>query len=182
VEVLVMGRYVFTHLSSAVASFRSLLIEVIQKRRGSLWQQLPIAQETLSHYALSTFIEPFSAPPLTPESTFAEAIIWFDTNTLDFCCVLDDRHGLCGLLTRTDVLRAIEIGAQPHTPVYHFMAKEPVALTPGDSSVLAVLTMRDHGYTRLPVIDRHDQRLHGYVRAERLLSVIVRQQPVEVSP
>src|SRR5215470_9217070 len=116
---------------------------------------------------------PASAPSLKPESTFVEAITWFDTNNLDFCCVLDDRHGLCGLLRRTDVVRAIEMGAQPHTPVHHFMAKEPVAITPGDSSVLAAVTMRDHGCTQLPVIDRHDRRLQGYVRAERMLSVVV---------
>ena len=96
--------------------------------------------------------------------------------------MLDDRHGLCGLLRRTDVVRAIEMGAQPHTPVHHFMAKEPVAMTPGDSSVLAAVTMRDHGCTQLPVIDRHDRRLQGYVRAERMLSVIVCNQPVEASP
>ena len=182
VEVLVMGRHVFTQISSALGSFHALLTEVIQKRRTSLWQHLPRAQDRLSQYALSTFIEPFSAPSLTPESTFVEAITWFDTNNLDFCCVLDDRHGLCGLLRRPDVVRAIEMGAQHHTPVHHFMAKEPVAMTPGDSSVLAAVTMRDHGCTQLPVIDRHDRRLHGYVRAERLLSVIVCNQPVDALP
>ena len=182
VEVLVMGRHVFTQISSALASFHALLTEVIQKRRTSLWQHLPMAQDRLSQYALSTFIEPFSAPPLTPESTFAEAITWFDTNSLDFCCVLDDRNCLCGLLTRADVFRAIEMGAQHHTPVHHFMAKEPVVMTPGDSSLLAALTMRDHGFTRLPVIDRHDRRLQGYVRAEKMLSVMMHPQPVEALP
>jgi CBS domain-containing protein len=141
-----------------------------------------MAQETLSQYALSTFIEPFSAPTLTPDSPFGEAITWFDTHPLDFCCVLDDRQGVCGLLRRTDVVRAIERGAQPHTPVQHFMAREPVVVTPEDSSVLAALTMRDHGLTQLPIIDRHDRRLHGYVSAERLLSVLGRQQPGETSP
>jgi CBS domain-containing protein len=62
------------------------------------------------------------------------------------------------------------------------MAKEPVAMTPGDSSVLAAVAMRDHGLTQLPVIDRHDRRLHGYVSAERMLSVIVCKQPVDASP
>jgi NADH dehydrogenase len=182
VEVLVLGRHVFTQISSALGAFQALLTEVIQKRRSSLWQHLPRAQETLSQYALSTFIEPCAAPSLQPDSTCGEAITWFDTNNLDFCCVLDDRQGVCGLLRRPDVVRAIEMGAQPHTPVHHFMAKEPVAMTPGDSSVLAAVTMRDHGLTQLPVIDRHDRRLHGYVSAERMLSVIVCKQPVEALP
>jgi signal-transduction protein with cAMP-binding, CBS, and nucleotidyltransferase domain len=177
-----MGRHVFTQISSTLASFHALLTEVIQKRRTNLWQHLPMAQERLSQYALSTFIEPFAAPSLTPESTFGEAITWFDTHNLDFCCVLDDRHGLCGLLRRTDVVRGIEMGTQPLTPVQHFMTKEPVAMTPEDSSVLAAVTMRDHGCTQLPVIDRHDRRLHGYVRAERLLSVLLRHQPVDAAP
>jgi predicted transcriptional regulator len=141
-----------------------------------------MAQETLSQYALSTFIEPLSAPSLKPESTFIEAITWFDTHNLDFCCVLDDRNCLCGLLRRTDVMRAIETGVQPHTPVHHFMTKEPIAMAPEDSSVLAAVTMRDHGFTQLPVIDRHNRRLHGYVRAERMLSVIVCHQPANASP
>jgi NADH dehydrogenase len=182
VEVLVMGRHVFTQISSTLASFHALLTEVIQKRRTSLWQHLPMAQDRLSQYALSTFIEPCSAPALKPESTFGEAITWFDTHHLDFCCVLDDRHGLCGLLRRTDVVRAIEMGTQPLTPVHQLMAREPVAITPEDSSVLAAVTMRDHGCTQLPVIDRHDRRLHGYVRAERLLSVLVGHQPVDAAP
>ena len=62
------------------------------------------------------------------------------------------------------------------------MAKEPVAMTPEDSSVLAAVTMRDHGFTRLPVIDRHDRRLQGYVRAERLLSVMMHNQPIDALP
>jgi hypothetical protein len=57
-----------------------------------------------------------------------------------------------------------------------------VVLTLEDSSVCAALTMHDHGCTQLPVIDRHDRRLHGYVSAERLLSVLVRHQPVEAAP
>jgi NADH dehydrogenase len=182
VEVLVMGRHVFTHISSALAPFRSLLTEVMQKRRASLWQHLPMAQDTLSQYPLSTFIEPFAASLLKPESTFAEAITWFDTHNLDFCCVLDDRHCLRGILTRTDIFRAIEMGAQHHTPVHDFMAKEPVAMTTEDSSLLAAATMRDHGFTRIPVIDRQDRRLQGYVRAERMLSVIVQSQPVDALP
>jgi NADH dehydrogenase len=181
VEVLVMGRHVFTHISSALASFHSLLTEAIQKRRTSLWQHLPMVQDTLSQYALSTFIEPLSAPSLKPESTFADAITWFDTNQVDVCYVLDDRNCLCGLLRRTDVFRAIERGAQHHMPVQHFMAKEPVAMTPGDSSLLAALTMRDHGVTRLPIIDRHDRHLQGYVSAEKMLSVMVHPQPVEAA-
>jgi NADH dehydrogenase len=84
VEVLVMGRHVFTHISSALAPFRSLLHDVMQKRRASLWQHLPMARETLAQHALSSFIAPFSAPPLAPDSTFAEAIMWFDSNTMDF--------------------------------------------------------------------------------------------------
>jgi NADH dehydrogenase len=182
VDVLVLGRHVFTQISSTLSSFHALLTEVIQQRRTSLWQHLPMAQDRLSQYALSTFIEPCAAPALTPDSTFGEAITWFDTHPLDFCCVLDDRQGLCGLLRRTDVVRAIERGVQPHTPVYHFMAREPVVVTPEDSSVLAALTMRDHGVTQLPVIDRHDRRLHGYVSAERMLSVLVRHQPVDAAP
>jgi CBS domain-containing protein len=62
------------------------------------------------------------------------------------------------------------------------MAKEPVAMTPEDSSLLAAITMRDHGFTQIPVIDRHDRRLHGYVRAEKMLSVTVHPQPVEALP
>jgi uncharacterized membrane protein YkgB len=35
---------------------------------------------------------------------------------------------------------------------------------------------------RLSVIDRHDRRLQGYVRAAKMLSVIVHPQPVEALP
>jgi uncharacterized membrane protein YkgB len=37
-------------------------------------------------------------------------------------------------------------------------------------------------FGRLPIINRQDRRLQGYVRAEKMLSVMVHPQPVEALP
>ncbi|MEE8301104.1 MAG: FAD-dependent oxidoreductase, partial [Candidatus Tectomicrobia bacterium] len=152
VEVLILGKNVFAHLSNALAPFRDLLSDAMVKRRANLWQRLPAAREALDAEPLSTFIELFSKPHLTPDTTFADAINRFDHDAADFCCIVDPNGCLQGVLTRTDIFRAIENGARYHTPVADFMVTNLITVTTEDPSLVATAIMHEHGFKWLPVV------------------------------
>ncbi|ETW94592.1 MAG: hypothetical protein ETSY1_34180, partial [Candidatus Entotheonella factor] len=67
VEVLVMGKNLFSSISNALAPFRHVIAEAIKRRGGALWQRMPMAREILEPQPLSTFLEPCEIQPLTPE-------------------------------------------------------------------------------------------------------------------
>ncbi len=102
VEVLVMGKDLFSSISNALAPFRHVIADAIKRRGRTLWQRMPMAREVLEPQPLSTFLEPCAIEPLTPDHTFADALQCFDEHGSDFCCVTDDKGGLQGIVTRTD--------------------------------------------------------------------------------
>ncbi len=180
VEVVIMGKNIFSHISGAFAPFRDLLTTAMQRRKATLWQRMPMAHDILSQQPLTAFIEPFTRKHLGPHSTFAEAIKRFDEEAADFCCIVDREDRLQGVLTRTDIFRAFFETARRDTPVETFMTTETVAVTAEDSSWLAAIAMHEHGFKWLPVIDSHtSQQLQGYVRAEKMLNVVMQAMPVD---
>ena len=101
---------------------------------------------------------------------------------LDFCCVVDVDGMLCGILTRSDLLRAIELAVKlpksdyPELKVADIMMRDPIALTGDESTTLAILTMREHGFKRIPIIESSSKkRLVGYIRIENLMDSIHRR-------
>jgi len=103
----------------------------------------------------------------------------FNENTPSFCCVVDDQQCLQGILTRTDIFRASELGAQRHTTVRDFMVA-PITVTMNDSSRMAAATMRDHELKSLPVIESQtNRRLIGYVRAEKMFMRVLQKLPAD---
>ncbi len=177
-EVMVMGKNLFSSISHALAPFRHVIAEAIKRRGSSLWQRMPMAREVLETQPLSAFLEPCAIEPLTPDHTFADALQCFDEHGSDFCCVTDPEGCLQGVVTRTDIFRAIDAGADARTPVRAFMASDPVIVTDEESCLVAAATMRDHGFKWLPVVESYDTpTLKGYVRAERMLNVVVQHMP-----
>jgi NADH:quinone reductase (non-electrogenic) len=180
VEVVVMGRNVFSQISKSLAPLRELLAAAVRKRAASFWQRVPLAAEALASERLGVFLEPLPVAPLRPDSSFAEALSRFDERPLDFCCVVDGDERLVGILSRTDLLRAVEGGARRNTKVREFMVSDPIALTGEDSALLAASTMRDHDLRALPVVeDRASRRLTGYVRAEKMLQRLLDKLPAD---
>ncbi|MEE8301684.1 MAG: CBS domain-containing protein, partial [Candidatus Tectomicrobia bacterium] len=59
-------------------------------------------------------------------------------------------------------------------PVADFMVTNLITVTTEDPSLVATAIMHEHGFKWLPVVDSHENRcLQGYVRAERMLNLIV---------
>jgi NADH:ubiquinone reductase (H+-translocating) len=191
-EVVVMGRNVFTQVSASLAPLRDIVSESVRRRNNDMWLRLPFAHEILSREPLATFIEPPPAVRLRPESSLMDAARAFTDNTLDLCCVLDEREWLCGIVTRSDLLRGVDLivsgsaNARSEVRVRDFMRNAPIMMPSDASSIATASTIRERGLKTVPVVvGEDDLRLVGYVRAHRLLSWVLEQSegaPWPLSP
>jgi CBS-domain-containing membrane protein len=151
----------------------------MNRRTISAWQRWPIVHEILKYESLSSFIEPLPRFDLKPPSTLEQAIAFFHENPVSFCYIVDEQENLQGILTRTDLLRALEMGAQRHTAVRDFMVA-PISVTRDDTSLTAAATLRDHELKSLPVIESQtNRRLVGYVRAEKMFMRVLQRLPAD---
>jgi signal-transduction protein with cAMP-binding, CBS, and nucleotidyltransferase domain len=99
---------------------------------------------------------------------------------LDFLAIVDDDGILKGILTRSDLLRAVEIAAladpDVDLPLIEVMASDPIVLTMDETLTSAVTTMREHGLKRLPVVQCSERReIVGYLRIEKIMDYVVKR-------
>ena len=129
----------------------------------------------MSHCRRSSTLASLATSPRRPVGAAGNA---FDQQPLDFCSVIDPSEHLIGVVTRTDLVRAIEvlaaipdIQARRALHIKNIMISDPIAPTADDSTLLAVATMREHGLKQLPIIrNQQDRRLAGYVRIETVMN------------
>lgn len=172
-EVTVMGSKVFEQISSALRPFRDFLADAVRRRSGSMWQKVPEVFEMLNAEPLSTFVRPVLIN-LDPDDTFEQAVKTLSEKELDFCCVIDSSNKLKGILTRTDIFRAVESGAEPDTKVEDFMTKSPIVITQSDTCTLVAATMRDHNLKWIPVVDNLENRdIKGYIRRDKMINFVL---------
>ena len=173
VELTVLGKKVFEQISGTLAPFKDFLTDAVRRRSGNLWLKIPEAYNVLEGLALDTFIRPLTET-LTPQDTFEEAVKKLGGKELEFCCVLDQGNKLKGVVTRTDIFRAVEQGARPHTKVSDFMTGSPVAVTVNDAPPVVAATMREHSLKWVPVVDNlSNLYVKGYVRRDKMISYVL---------
>ncbi|MCM2276414.1 MAG: FAD-dependent oxidoreductase, partial [Candidatus Didemnitutus sp.] len=102
VQVVVMGRNVFTTISKSLAPLRAALTAAITRRSGTFWQERPHALAALRSFALADFIEPAPRPLLAPAATLREVTRQFADSTNDVFYVAGEGDRLEGLVTLTD--------------------------------------------------------------------------------
>lgn len=177
VEVTVLGRNVFTQISSCLAPLRDAVAKAM-KRRTNIWKNLPEAKEILETIPLSCLVEPMTNPPLKPTDAVETAIEMINIHKLDFICVVNDSEQLVGIVSRSDLFRAIELAVQDRSLrvcVRDIMVPEPIFISQNESTSLALSTMREHGLKKLPVVESRDfPVLKGAVRVENILDNLVK--------
>lgn len=174
VEVLVMGKEVFSQISGALTPFRNLVAQALRWRRPRLNPRLTHAWAALEHRPLSTFMETVPEHRLSPDDTFDEAVRLFDQHGVEFLCVLDKDGRLQGLITRNELFEAFAQGKTAATKVRDFMRVDPVAVTPDDTSLMGGDLMNKQDIDWLPVVESRDsRRLIGVIRSERMLRHLV---------
>ena len=181
VMVVVMGRRLFSEISSNLSPLRDAIAKAI-RRRGNVWKDMPHVQEILDNLPLESLIEPVPGQILRPDDLLVGLLDQFRNHELDFCCVIDDAETLIGVVTRSDLLRTIEAasylkGSQDEIlRVQHIMGHEPVVIGTDVTTKVAVSTMREHGLKTIPVVDNAiDQHLVGCIRIETILGHIIEE-------
>jgi NADH dehydrogenase len=186
-ELLVLGKHVFDQFSTAFVPFRKALADAMNQRT-SVWQAMPEVQQIVAAIPLSDLIDPLITEPLRFDNTLTDAVDKINKNRLDFVYVVDDRNHLVGLVTRGDLLRAIEVAAaQPNIDrrnikVKNMVEQEPFFITKNDDTLHAVSIMREHGFKRLPVVeDKENMHLIGNVRIENVIDRIMQELQIASS-
>jgi NADH dehydrogenase len=178
VEVVVMGRNVFTTISKSLAPLRNALTAAITRRSSAAWQERPAVLAALREFKLADFIEPAPAPLLRPTDSLYEVTHQFARNPSDFFFVSPDGARLDGMITLTDLLRAQSNGVKPETPLADFMKKDPASLAVTDTALIAASAFREHGFKTLPVVaDKTGRRIVGVVRVRKLIAKVLEVVP-----
>jgi len=172
-EVTIMGKKVFEQISGTLKPFRDFLADAVKRRSGNMWQKLPAVYQILNDQPLSTFLRPVEIK-LSPNDTFEDAVRTISGKELDFCCVIDDSNKLNGIVTRTDIFRAVEAAVTPMTKVSEFMNSSPIGVTENDTCTLVAATLRDHDLKWVPVVDNLDNLyMKGYISRDRMITFVL---------
>jgi NADH dehydrogenase len=180
VRVLAMGSQLFHHISGALTPLKTMIVEAARKRVSSIWQSVPEAQPILEHKPLRDFIEPLPYAPFRGVETFGDILKLFNDQHMEIGFVVDAAGLLKGLITRTDLFRALAEGARLHTPLEQFMMANPRALAQDEPIELAIAIMRERHLKWLPVVESQAKPvLVGYIRTQKILEVILEHIPTE---
>jgi len=179
VEVVVLGRSIFTQISVALSPLRDAVAKAVKRRSSP--KSLDEYRHVLGTIALASVTDALPGAPLRPENTVENAIERINKHRLDFCCVVNSAGLLIGIVTRSDLLSAIDVATAlqdkkaAEITVQEIMVKDPVSITLEDTTLLALLTMREHGLKRVPVLESRINRTpKGYVRIENIMDHVVR--------
>jgi len=179
VLVVTLGRSLFTEMSANLAPLRDAIAKAV-KRRRNVWKDLPDVRKVLDTLSLDEVMEAVPGGVLNTDHFLDGILDMFCQHRLDFCCVVDNSERVVGVVTRSDLLRTIEVASTLQLAendvvrVHHIMGHEPITIKIGEATAVAVNTMREHGLKNLPVVDE-DNRLIGCVRIETILAHVVNE-------
>ena len=175
----VLGRSVFTQISSAMVPVREAVAKAA-RRRISMWQNVPDVRALLDKVPISAVMEPLAIAPVTLDSSVEDAIAAMNKASADLCIVVDKNEYLAGVITRTDLLRAIEKAAladpDVDVPVSEIMIHEPFAIALGEPLAVAISTMREHDLKQIPVVEGAKKRIPvGRIRIEKVIELVLKE-------
>jgi NADH dehydrogenase len=176
VEVLTMGRNIFTRISGALAPLRDALTQTLNRRTVDVWKDREPVYELLRKTPLRELLEPVPQPLLQPTATMREVGKAFVEHGNEFFYVSPDGQTLEGVVTITDLLRGQAAGASGSTPVSDFMARNPVTVALDDDCAVATNVLREYRLKSLPVVEQKGARkLAGCLRIRRLMAYVLKE-------
>lgn len=174
VDVLVMGKDVFSRMSGSLAPFRLLLAQARRWKRAKLIPRIHQAWQGIEQQPFFSFLEAVPTHRLSPHDTYETTIGLFDLQAVEYVCVLDRNERLLGVVTRNELFEVFEQGRGPETKVEDFMLTDPIMVTPDQSPLTVAESMHKHDVDWLPVVENRDSRhLIGIIRSERMLRHLV---------
>ena len=176
VEVLVMGRNLFTQVSGALGPLRDALAQTLNRRVVDMWKDRPQIYDLLRKTPVRQLMEPVPQPLLKPTITMAEAGEAFVKYGHEFFYVSSDNQTVEGVITITDLYRAQPGGTTRDTLATEFMTKNPVVVAADDDCSVAATAIREYRLKSLPVVERKDNRkLVGCIRVRRLMAFVMKE-------
>jgi NADH dehydrogenase len=176
VDVLVMGKRVFTQMSEALAPLRDALAQSLNRRAVDVWREQPQVYELLKSTPLRELIEPVPQPLLPPTATLRDVGRAFVEHGNEFFFVSADGKTLDGVVTITDLLRGRSVGSLATTPITEFMTRNPVVLAADDDCAVAAATFREYRLKSLPVVENKTSRKPvGCLRIRRLMAYVFKE-------
>ncbi len=145
-----------TQLSAPFADFLNGRVQhFLALSRQAL--QAGFASQTLAEQSLETRLGelPARVPPLacSPQTPLAEALAAMSQRRVGSILVLDDSAGLCGILTRHDVLDRVTLPQVPLSrPIAEVMSQPVLALDEQHTLSDAALLMSQRGLRHVPVL------------------------------
>lgn len=186
VQVLIIGKSIYSQISSWLAPLRDAVADSI-KRRTAVWEKMPMGRTALEQLDIEPLIEPLIVPPFKMDARLRDLIASMKRFRIESVFVVDDDEQLVGLVTRTDLIRAIEVAAEMKEGTRLSMTisdlgtRAPLAITPSDSLLIALSTMREHSLKSLPVVESAtNRRVKGVIRIESIFDALV--QKLEPEP
>jgi NADH dehydrogenase len=176
VDVLVMGKNVFSQVSGALAPFRDALAQTLNRRTVVYWKGHPQVYELLHRTSLRELIEPVPAPLLKPTATLREVSQAFVDHRNEFFFVSTDGGTLEGVVTITDLLRAQGAPNNTAFTLADVMTKDPVAIAVDEDCAVAANALREYRLKSLPVVEnRNSRKLVGCLRIRRLMAYVLKE-------
>jgi NADH dehydrogenase len=179
VEVTTLGAQVFSRISKTLAPLQQRLAHAIKQRTTRVWTRMPEAHAVLVSETVASFVEP-AAFTLRGDDPFERALELFAVHHADTVYIVDDGQRIVGVLTRTDLLRVVEVmssrpvSERDGVTVRNFMTPEPVVVALEDSASVAALSMWNRGLKSLPVVTTaRGGRLAGCLRAETVMQRVL---------
>jgi H+/Cl- antiporter ClcA len=157
---------------------RSILTEKVARRGYHITREYSVDPLTALRVGEVMDREPPTVPASMKVSELSDRIAHRDPRLTkrQGIPLLDDEGSLAGIITRGDVLRAIEQGANAHTTVIEAGTTQLVVAYPDEILQEAVTKMLRNDIGRLPVVSREDPRkLLGYLGRAAVMAARLRR-------
>ncbi len=176
IEVLIMGKNVFSQISAALTPLRDALAHTLNRRTMDVWKDRPQVYELLRATRARALMEPAPGPFLKPEHTLRQAGQEFISSGNEFFFVSGEDGTLSGVVTITDLMRARPDTTGEETRVAAFMTPKPVAVSPDDTCEVVAAVLREYRLKNLPVVDAN-RKILGVIRVRRLMAFVLQRLP-----
>jgi CBS domain-containing protein len=170
------------HALTVLLLRRSILTEKVARRGYHVTREYSVDPLTALRVEEVMDRDVPTVPASMKVSEFAERIARHDPRLTrrQGVPVLDDEQQLVGIITRGDVLRALERGLDGGATVLDAGSRRLVVAYPDEVLHEAVVKMLRHDIGRLPVVSREEpRRLVGYLGRAGVMAARVRQHEEE---
>jgi NADH:ubiquinone reductase (H+-translocating) len=176
IEVLVLGKNVFTQMSSALKPLRDALAQALNRRAADVWKHRPEVHDWLKAKPITELMEPVPQPLLPPTLTLAEVGHAFLEHNHEFFYASSDGLSLDGVVTITDLIRGQARSTESPITLADVMTRNPVAVCAQDDCAVAATVIREYRLKSLPVVEsKASRKLVGCIRVRRIMAYVAKQ-------